>query len=219
MIAVGVGLTANRKLHRDDNIYHLDFSEIENEKLENLDMTSNNIKIVKEIVIDNKLSAFIFMDNENDEYKGAFSSDGESYYIGQVSMENTTADLMGIKEVQVFGKRAVKFFGVLGANYAQAFYWFFEENIENLIIRIDGNAMEIDLDNDNKNEIIATMGTIPETSIYKMKEAKILVSNINKSIHAKSVSLTDDSSNLFEVYFEANKPELFEYRDDVLIKK
>jgi len=219
IIVVGVWMTANKKLHKDDNIYHLDFFEIDNEELENLDNISDNIRIIKEIIIDQKCSAFIFTDNENGEYKGAFGSNGESYYIGQVSMENTTADLMGIKEVQVFGKRAVKFYGVLGANYAQAFYWFYEENIEDSIIRIDGNTIEIDLDDDDRNEIIATMGTIPETSIYTMKEAKILVSNINKSINAKSVSLSDESSNLFEVYFEPNKLELFEYQDDVLIKK
>jgi hypothetical protein len=44
---------------------------------------------------------------------------------------------------------------LIGANYAQAFYWFVEEKAEDSIIQIDGNTIEIDLDNDDKKEIVA----------------------------------------------------------------
>src|SRR5690554_7453420 len=47
-------------------------------------------------------------------------------------------------------------------------------------IQIDGNTVEIDLDSDGKNEVVATTGTIPETRIYMLKEGKIFVSDINK---------------------------------------
>ena len=97
---------------------------------------------------------------------------GKSYYVGQVSMEGTPEDLMGIEEIQVFGKKAVKFYGILGANYAQAFYWLVEEKPEISVIQIDGNTIEIDSDNDGKTEVVATTGTIPETRIYMLKEGK-----------------------------------------------
>ena len=191
---------------KQDNIYPLEFFQINSTKIE--DMQSDNIsKVIVEKKTDKENSAFIFTDNENSEYKGGINLNGKTYYIGHVSMENTPDNLMGIEEVQVFGKKAVKIYGILGANYAQAFYWFVEEKPEDSIIQIDGNTMEIDLDDDDKKEIISTLGTIPETRIYKLKEGRIYASDINKSIGAKSVALQDNDKRLFEVYFEPNKLE------------
>lgn len=204
--------------NKEDNIYPLGFFQISNVKIENLKLDNIN-KIIEEKIIDKELSAFIFTDNENNEFKGGINLNGKSYYIGQVSMENTPDGLMGIQEIQVFGKKAVKIYGILGANYAQAFYWFVEEKPEESIIQIDGNTMEIDLDDDNKKEIISTLGTIPETRIYMLKEGRIYASDINKSIGAKSVVLQDKVKKLFEVYFESNKPELYMYYKDSFIKR
>ena len=202
---------------RDNNIYQLNFSEIDYTRIEKLQL--NNINIIEEKIIDKDLSAFIFTNNENGEYKGAINSHGKSYYIAQVSMESTPEGLMGIEELQIFGKRAVKFYGILGANYAQAYYWLVEEKTEDSIFQVDGNTIEIDLDNDDKKEIVATIGTIPETRIYKLKEGEIYVSDINKSIGAKSVYLKDEGKKLFEVYFEPNKPEQYVFDKDFFIKK
>ncbi len=213
--AVGIGLTTNPEIYK--NIYPLEFSEIGYIKIENLQ--PNNINIIEEKIIDKDLGAFIFTDNENGEFKGAINLDGKFYYVGQVSVENTPEDLMGIEEIQVFGKKAVKFYGILGANYAQAFYWFVGEKMENSIIQIDGNTIEIDLDNDGKNEVVATTGTIPETRIYTLKEGKISVSDINKSIGAKAVSLHDEGKKLFEVYFEPNQPEQYAFNKDSFIRE
>lgn len=200
-----------------NNIYPLEFFEIGNTKIEKLQ--SNNINIIEEKIIDKDLGAFIFTDNENSEFKGGINLNGKSYYIGQVSLENTPDGLMGIEEIQVFGKKAVKIYGILGAHYAQAFYWFVEEKPEESIIQIDGNTMEIDLDDDDKKEIITTLGTIPETRIYMLKEGRIYASDINKSIGAKSVALQDKDKKLFEVYFEPNKPEQYMYYEDSFIRR
>ena len=172
----------------------------------------NNVnKIIVEKIINKRLSAFLFTDNENGQINGGINLNDKSYYIGQVSMENTPDHLMGIAEVQVFGKKAVKIYGILGANYAQAFYWFVEEKTEDYIIQIDGHTMEVDLDDDGKKEIVSTSGTIPETKIYILREGKIYVSDINKSIGAKSVFLQDEDKKLFQVYFEPNKSEQYVY--------
>ncbi|MGI1660244.1 MAG: M56 family metallopeptidase [Desulfitobacterium sp.] len=203
---------------KEDNTYPLEFFQISNAKIENLKLDNIN-KIIEEKIIDKELSAFIFTDNENSEFKGGINLNGKSYYIGQVSMENTPDALMGIEEIRVFGRKAVKIYGILGANYAQAFYWFVEEKPEESIIQIDGNTMEIDLDDDDKKEIISTLGTIPETRIYMLKEGRIYASDINKSIGAKSVALQDKDKKLFEVYFEPNKPEQYMYYKDSFIKR
>ena len=203
---------------KEDNIYPLEFFQINNVKIENLELDNIN-KIIEETTIDKERSAFIFTDNENSEFKGGINFNGNSYYIGQVSMDNILEDLMGIEETQVFGRKAVKIYGILGANYAHAFYWFVEENPEKSIIQIDGNTVEIDLDNDDKNEVVATIGTIPETRIYMLKEGKIVISDVNKSIGAKSITLQDKDKRLFEVYFEPNKPEQYVYNKDSFIRK
>ncbi|WP_313559668.1 hypothetical protein [Ruminiclostridium cellobioparum] len=203
---------------KEDNIYPLEFFQINNVKIENLELDNIN-KIIEEKTIDKERSAFIFTDNENSEFKGGINFNGNSYYIGQVSMDNIPEDLMGIEEIQVFGRKAVKIYGILGANYAQAFYWFVEENPEKSIIQIDGNTVEIDLDNDDKNEVVATIGTIPETRIYMLKEGKIVISDVNKSIGAKSITLQDKDKRLFEVYFEPNKPEQYVFNKDSFIRK
>ncbi|MDD2495323.1 MAG: hypothetical protein PHE29_09030 [Tissierellia bacterium] len=204
--------------NKEDNIYPLEFFQISNTKIENLQVDNTN-KIIEEKIIDKEHSAFIFTDNENSGFKGGINLNGKSYYIGQVSMENTPVDSMGIEEIHVFGKRAVKIYGILGANYAQAFYWFVEDKLEDSIIQIDGNTMEIDLDDDDKKEIISTLGTIPETRIYMLKEGKIYASDINKSIVAKSVSLQDKDKKIFEVYFEPNKSEQYMFYKGSLIKR
>lgn len=203
---------------KEDNIYPLEFFQISNAKIENLKLNNIN-KIIEEKIIDKELSAFIFTDNENGEFKGGINLNGKSYYIGQVSMENAPEDLMGIEEIQLFGNKAVKIYGILGANYARAFYWFVEEKPEESIIQIDGNTVEIDLDSDDKNEVVATTGTIPETRIYMLKEGKMVGYDINKSIGAKSVILQDKDKRLFEVYFDPNKPEQYMYYRDSFIKK
>ena len=207
-----------QRSYKNNNIYPLEFFQLSNAKIENLEL-DNISKIIEEKIIDKELSTFIFTDNENSEFKGGINLNGKSYYIGQVSMENTPEDLMGIEEIQVFGKKAVKIYGILGANYAQAFYWFVEEKLEEAIIQVDGSTIEIDLDSDGKNEVVATIGTIPETRIYMLKEGKVVVSDINKSIGAESVILQDKDKKLFEVYFEPNKPEHYVFNKDSFIKK
>lgn len=79
--AVGIGLTTNPEIYKANNIYPLEFSEIGNTKIENLQL--NNIRIIEEKIIDKDLSAFIFTDNENGEFKGAINLDGKFYYIGE----------------------------------------------------------------------------------------------------------------------------------------
>ncbi|HOJ79431.1 MAG TPA: hypothetical protein PLG72_01095 [Clostridiales bacterium] len=215
--AVAVWFAASFGTPHDENAHRLKFSEADRAETETLDLSSVNI--IEEKTIDQDLSAYIFTDDEDGEYKGAVSTGGKSYYVGLVSMEGTPGDLMGIKEVQVFGKKAVKFYGILGANYPQALYWLTGENPEDSVIQIDGNTTETDLDNDTGNEIVATVGTIPETNIYVLKDSEISVSDINRSLGAKSVRLMDENNKLFEVYFEPNKPEQFVYQDGSFVKK
>jgi hypothetical protein len=204
--------------NKEDAKYLLEFNEISYLKIEKLD--SDNIdRMIEEKIIDEEHSAFIYTGYENSEYEGGINYKGQSYYLGQVSMENTPEGMMGIEETQVFGKKAVKIYGILGANYGQSYYWFPGEKPEESVIQVDGNTVGIDLDGDDKKEIISTFGTIPETRIYILKGDRICASDINESIGAKSVILKDKDKKLFEVYFEPDKPQKFIYYEDFFIKR
>jgi len=213
----GAGIITRLKGYQSNNTFPLEFTAADTIKIEQLD--DSDIKVMTEVIVDKDKSAFIFLDEESGEYRGAVNVDGKSYDIGQVSMENAGEDLPGIEETQVFGMTAVKFYGVLGANYAQAFYWLVERKAEDSVLQIDGNTREVDLDSDDKKEIVATTGTIPETKIYMLKDASIVAADVNKAMGAKAVLLQDESNKLFEVYFEPNKPEQFVYQNDSLLRK
>lgn len=199
----------------EGDTYQLDFFEVANVKIANLP-PDNSYIIIEQLRIDDDISVFLFKDSENSHVHGGINLKDKFYDIGEVSVDR---NLMGIEEVQVFGEKAVKIYGILGANYAQAFYFMVDQRLEESVIQVDGNTVEIDLDDDGQEEIVSTSGTIPETKIFLFKEGTIYVSDINKSIGAKSVSLQNDKDKLFQVYFDPNKPKQYVYYKGSLYKK
>ncbi|NLM46084.1 MAG: hypothetical protein GX200_04715 [Firmicutes bacterium] len=67
-------------------------------------------------------------------------------YHGKPFMSTNCAIYFLTKKLQDFNlvfrnlptSSRVKFYGILGVNYAQAFYWFVSENAEDAVIQIDG---------------------------------------------------------------------------------
>ncbi|MCC5911208.1 MAG: hypothetical protein JJT76_12295 [Clostridiaceae bacterium] len=131
-------------------------------------------------------------------------------------MNNAREDLTGIDIVSVFGRKVVKVYGTRGANYTHAYYWLYEDGLENSIISVDGNSIEIDLENDGINEIISQSGTVPQTTIYKMNKNEVIASNINQSINAIAVFFEYTDEKIFEIYLEPNKPESYFYLNQSL---
>ncbi|KZS47109.1 hypothetical protein AWU65_14835 [Paenibacillus glucanolyticus] len=56
--------------------------------------------------------------------------------------------------------------------------------------------METDIEQDGTNEIVATVGTAAQTSIYKIKNDHIVVTNLNETLEAQEVTY-DKESNTF----------------------
>lgn len=202
----------------ENNSYSLDFFEVSKAKINNLQLSNIN-GIILEKRIDSEDRVFLFKDKESGLISSGIYLKDKYYHVDELSFVDTTEEVMGIEEVQIFGKKAIKIYGILGANYAQAFYWIIGENMDESIIQVDGHTMELDLDDDGKKEIISTLGTIPETSIYIFKGDKIYTSNINDSMGAKSVNLQDKDKKLFQVYFEPNKPEQYMYYKGSFLEK
>ncbi|ANA81072.1 hypothetical protein C7121_00910 [Paenibacillus glucanolyticus] len=56
--------------------------------------------------------------------------------------------------------------------------------------------METDIEQDGTNVIVATVGTAAQTSIYKIKNAHIVATNLNETLEAQEVTY-DKESNTF----------------------
>ncbi|MEJ9221212.1 hypothetical protein P4H46_23840 [Paenibacillus glucanolyticus] len=56
--------------------------------------------------------------------------------------------------------------------------------------------METDIEQDGTNEIVAIVGTAAQASIYKIKNAHIVATNLNETLEAQEVTY-DKESNTF----------------------
>ena len=65
-------------------------------------------------------------------------------------------------------------------------------------MQIEAHTVEADVDQDGTNEIVATVGTAAQTSIYKIKNAHIVATSLNETLDAQEVTY-DKESNSFVV--------------------
>lgn len=172
--------------------------------------------ILKEIEID-EFQLILYTTKELDFIKGALKRNNQIYDIGDVSMRDVV-DEISINRIKVFNREVLKIQGILGANYGYSNYIVLEDNSQLSRLGIDGNTEEIDIDDDGVKEIITTIGTIPETKIYRTRRGQVFIADINKSINAKSVLLKDKDKKIFEIYFQPNKPKLFKFKEGSLIR-
>jgi hypothetical protein len=199
-------LTAcNDNHHTESTILNLAFIPSVNNV--NAQVIESNFDIIKEKTI-NGSRAILYMLNSESEIYGGVYINNKLYSIGPVSMKSTPDDLLSISGADVLGKNLIRFSGVLGANSAKTIYLEIEGDSIYPILGVDGNIVEIDLDNDNVKEVVTTIGTIPETSIYKMIDGLVSVANINTSIKAQAVSFHQENKK-FEVYIEPNKQQYY----------
>ncbi|QNO14299.1 hypothetical protein HYG86_05690 [Alkalicella caledoniensis] len=168
--------------------------------------------VLNEKKLDQGIVVKLFNNKTNGQVSGSIQVNGKVFLIEEVTMEGTSDEIYGIEETEVFGKKAIKIYGILGANHQVNYYWFYEqEQVENSVIKIEGNTEEIDLDDSGRTEIISSIGTVAETSIYLMREDKIMVTNINKSINVQAVYLLNRDAKIFEVYFGPNDMKHYYY--------
>lgn len=90
-----------------------------------------------------------------------------------------------------------------GASYGATIFLVIKEKIPYIITEIDGFAQINDIDTNDTKEVVSTVGTVPDTSIYFFDFDKQTVSsaNINEQSGAK-YSMYDDTTNTFSLAFE-----------------
>ncbi|HAZ36618.1 MAG TPA: hypothetical protein DDX02_02840 [Clostridiaceae bacterium] len=107
-----------------------------------------------------------------------------------------------------------------GASYGVTIFIVIKEKTPYIISEIDGFAQISDIDENGAKEVVSTVGTVPDTSIYFFNFDKQTVSsvNINEQSGAK-YSMYDATTNTFSLAFEPNQnPVTYVYETNKLLR-
>lgn len=98
--------------------------------------------------------------------------------------------------------------GSIGANFPISDYVSLTTSPPTLL-HLELNTIEADVDQDGIKEIVATIGTAAETTIYKMDNNLLLSANLNEIMNANVVTY-DTKSNNFQA--EVTKGQLSNWK-------
>jgi hypothetical protein len=178
-------------------------------------LVQSNFDVVQESTI-HGYKVILFKTEKDSDIQGGIYVNDKLYSIGPVSMSMSTDDMLFLTESNVFGKEIIRYSGVLGANYARSVYVEVINDVVSPLIEVDGNIVETDLDHDGVNEVITSIGTISETSIYRIHNNSIHVANVNQSLQAEAVDYIVEK-NIFEVYFAPQNSSIYLYIDGNMV--
>lgn len=105
-----------------------------------------------------------------------------------------------------------------GASYGVTIFIVIKEKTPYIISEIDGFAQISDIDKNGTKEVISTVGTVPDTSIYffDFDKQKVSSVNINEQSGAK-YSMYDVTTNTFSLAFGPNQnPATYVYKTNKL---
>lgn len=119
-----------------------------------------------------------------------------TYELGQIAYIRMEDDVT-ITYVTANSMPLIKVNGYCGANCPISMY-VTADTASPALLRIEANTVETDVDDDGLPEIVATVGTAPQTTIYKMENDRIIAANINEIMNAPAV-LYDRDKNVFQV--------------------
>lgn len=90
-----------------------------------------------------------------------------------------------------------------GANYSVTIFLVLKENIPYIISEVDGFAQISDIDENSINDVVSTVGTVPNTSIYLFDFHKQKVRSVNINEQSGALySIYDTTTNTFSLSFE-----------------
>lgn len=95
---------------------------------------------------------------------------------------------------------------VRGASYGVTIFFVIKEKTPYIISEIEGFAQISDIDENGTNEVVSTVGTVPDTSIcfFDFDKQTVSISNINEQSGAK-YSMYDSITNTFSLAIGQNQ--------------
>lgn len=158
-----------------------------------------NIILEKQI---NDYKVFIYQkasDTEN--VFAAIQSGSNIFEIGQIGYAPVQkANDYSVNQVKALNNKYIKVTGSCGANCPISEYIQMNRDIPTLV-RFDAHTQEADMNQDGINEIVATVGTAAETSIYKLENNHIVTVNLNETMNAQVVTYNHETNT-----FQADIP-------------
>lgn len=107
-----------------------------------------------------------------------------------------------------------------GANYVTTIFLVIKEKKPYIISEIDGFAQMSDIDENGTNEVISTVGTVPDTSIYFFDFEKETVSSVNINVQSGAqYSMYNVKTNTFSLAFASDQnPLIYTYEMNGLLR-
>lgn len=187
------------------NSVPLSFEKIDTPRPLSLSIQDMDIQeIITSKTIDEYVINIYIKPNDSENVYASLSSDSATYEIGVVGYPVHDLDMFGIEQVEVLSHKAIKVSGFCGANCPITYYIDMDTEQPTLLLEVDAHTMEADLDEDGIHEIVATVGTAADTTIYALINNEITLSNLNLPLKAQTV-MYDSTSNTFTVYIDQEK--------------
>lgn len=128
------------------------------------------------------------------EFFAALQTNTATYELGHIGYGGTSE--YEIDVIETLGQAFIKVIGSIGANAPVSNYVSLAE-AEPFLLHIEAHTIEADVDEDGMKEIVATVGTEAQTTIYKMVENSLVSVNLNELMNAKVV-FYNKQSNTFQ---------------------
>ncbi|MEK4120548.1 hypothetical protein NST44_30670 [Paenibacillus sp. FSL W8-0919] len=138
---------------------------------------------------------FYHKNRDHGEVNAAIQLGTNRFEIGQVGYSAQNTELFTVKQVDALGKNYIKVSGACGANCPISNYIDVDTGSPR-VMRIEAHTVEADVDKDGIKEIVSTVGTIAQTSIYKLEPSHIVVANLNETLGVQEVTY-DNEANTF----------------------
>jgi hypothetical protein len=177
--------------------YPLNYKEVNLEKPLNKIVASDLTKVILKQKIDNYTTYFYPQNQDDENIIAALKIGTNNFEIGQVGYSAEDTDQYTVSQVNALDQNYIKVTGACGANCPISYYIQIGTNSPK-VLKIEAHTVEADVDQDGTNEIVATVGTAAQTSIHKIKNAHIVVTNLNETLDAQEVTY-DKKTNTFVV--------------------
>lgn len=175
--------------------YTLSFKDVDLEKPLTKKVKTDLTKVILKQEIDN-YTTYFYQKNQDDENVSAAIKIGMNIFeIGHVGYSAQNTDQYTVSQIKALDNDYIKVTGVCGANCPISYYIQTDTNSPK-VLRIEAHTVEADVDQDGTNEIVATVGTAAQTSIYQLKNAHMVATNLNETLDAQEVTY-DKESNTF----------------------
>ncbi|WP_339270774.1 hypothetical protein MKY48_05805 [Paenibacillus sp. FSL W8-0187] len=175
--------------------YTLSFKDVDLEKPLKKIVETDLTKVILKQKLDNYTTYFYQKNHDDENVTAAIKIGTNIFEIGQVGYSSQNTDQYTVSRVKTLDKTYIKVTGACGANCPISYY-IQTGTSSPKVLGIDAHTVEADVDQDGTNEIVATVGTAAQTSIYQLKNAHIVATNLNETLDAQEVTY-DKESNTF----------------------